>query len=43
MLTTYHNLYWLENFMKNVRESVKEGRFMEFKTDFLKRFKAGEN
>jgi queuine tRNA-ribosyltransferase len=41
MLTTYHNLYWLENFMKDIRKSIKECRFMEFKKEFLSKFAGG--
>jgi len=34
-LRTIHNLYFMERFMSNIRESIKENRFEEFKKDFL--------
>ncbi len=38
-LLTYHNIWWYNNFMKKIRESIEEGRFFEFKKEFLSRFK----
>ncbi len=38
MLVTEHNLYFLANMMKEVRESIKLGTFREYKTNFLKRY-----
>ncbi|MCD6232137.1 tRNA guanosine(34) transglycosylase Tgt [Candidatus Aerophobetes bacterium] len=37
-LTTYHNLYFLANLMRKVRKSIKEGKFEEFKKDFLEKY-----
>jgi queuine tRNA-ribosyltransferase len=34
-LTTYHNLYFLIKMMKDAREAIKDGRFKEFKDEFL--------
>ena len=38
VLMSYHNLFWLESFMKRLRDSVKKKRFLEFKKEFLTRF-----
>ncbi|OQY36419.1 MAG: hypothetical protein B6229_10110 [Spirochaetaceae bacterium 4572_7] len=39
MLVTEHNLYFLATMMKEVRVAIKNGTFMKYKTDFLKRYK----
>ena len=39
MLLTQHNLYWILNFMKEIRKSIKGGNFSKFKKDFLKNYK----
>ncbi|MBD3361576.1 tRNA guanosine(34) transglycosylase Tgt [Candidatus Woesearchaeota archaeon] len=36
ILKTLHNVHWIQNFMKAIRESIKEGKFEEFKHNFLK-------
>lgn len=41
MLASYHNLYFLNNMMKEVRLAIQEDRFASYKDAFLKRFKAG--
>jgi len=33
-LTTIHNLYYFVNFMKDIRESIRAGRFLEFRKEF---------
>ena len=33
-LITMHNLYFLINLMKNIRESIREERFLEFREEF---------
>lgn len=38
-LTTYHNLYFLTNFMAMVRQAIEEKRFAEFYRGFWARFK----
>ncbi len=38
-LATIHNLYFIVNLMKNTREAIFEGRFTEFKKEFLGKFK----
>ncbi len=36
MLLTYHNIYYLENLMKNIRISIEEDRFSEFRNQFYR-------
>ena len=42
MLASYHNLYFLNNLMKEIRLSIEEDRFCSFKKDYLFRFGKGE-
>ena len=35
-LATFHNLYYLMNLMKQTREAIKKGRFLEFKNKVKK-------
>lgn len=37
-LTTYHNLYFLADLMKKIKQSIKEDRFEEFKKSFLEKY-----
>lgn len=37
-LATIHNLKFMSEFMTNIRESIEEGRFKEYKKDFLKKY-----
>ena len=39
-LTTYHNLYFYHNLMKNIRESLREGRFLTFKSSFIREYES---
>ncbi|MGI5071191.1 tRNA guanosine(34) transglycosylase Tgt [Treponema pectinovorum] len=41
MLASYHNLYFLHNMMKEIRTSIEENRFEQYRIDFLQRYKAG--
>ncbi len=41
MLASYHNLYFLNNMMKEIRVAINEDRFEQYRTDFLKRYEAG--
>ena len=42
-LATIHNLYFIVNLVKNIREAILAGEFKEFKTKFLGGYrKAGE-
>jgi queuine tRNA-ribosyltransferase len=38
-LLTYHNIWWYKNFMDKIREAIRENRFLDFKREFLSRFK----
>jgi queuine tRNA-ribosyltransferase len=40
-IATYHNLSFYCNLMSNIRKAIREGSFMEFKTEFEARY-AGE-
>ena len=35
ILLSYHNVHFLINLMKNIRESIKEDRFLEYKKSFF--------
>lgn len=37
-LATYHNLHFLINMMKEVREAIREGRFAEYREEFINRY-----
>ena len=37
-LVTYHNLYFLKNLMKQVRDAIKEDRLLEFKVEFFQKY-----
>ncbi len=37
-LTTYHNLYFLLNLMKQVREAIKEDRLLDFREAFFEQY-----
>lgn len=39
-LMTIHNLHFLLNLMRKIREHISKGTFKKFKKDFLKRFKS---
>ncbi len=39
MLLTEHNLFWILNFMEEIRKSIKNDTFMSFKKSFLKQYK----
>ncbi|MGP1587788.1 MAG: tRNA guanosine(34) transglycosylase Tgt [Treponemataceae bacterium] len=38
ILASYHNLYFLNNMIKESRSAINEGRFAEYKKIFLKRY-----
>ena len=42
MLASYHNLYFLNNLVKEARDAINNDRFEEYKKFFLTRFKAVE-
>ncbi len=37
-LTTYHNLYFYHNLMKGIRQSIRDGQFLEFREEFLRKY-----
>ncbi|MDL2229992.1 tRNA guanosine(34) transglycosylase Tgt, partial [Treponema sp. OttesenSCG-928-L16] len=39
MLATYHNLYFLQDFIRDIRLAINENRFGEFKKNFLEKYK----
>ena len=41
-LATYHNLHFLIKLMNDSREAIKEGRFKEFKDEFIKNYTQGK-
>jgi queuine tRNA-ribosyltransferase len=41
-LNTLHNLHFYMNFMKEIRQSIAQGRFEEFYQTFMSRWKGGE-
>lgn len=43
MIATLHNLYFLKRLTDDAAKAIDEGRFTEFKADFLGRFKQSES
>ena len=41
-LATYHNFHFLIKLMNDSREAIKEGRFKEFKDEFIKNYTQGK-
>ncbi len=41
-LLTQHNLWFYQDLMRGIRESIEQGRFQEFKSEFIKNY-TGEN
>ena len=37
-LATYHNLFFIQNLIKNVKKAIKEENFEEFKKEFVKNY-----
>jgi queuine tRNA-ribosyltransferase len=42
MLASYHNLYFLQTMMLEIRAAIDENKFKEYKARFLHRFNAGK-
>ena len=42
-LLSIHNIHFLENLMKNIRKSIKEDRFLEFKKEFYEKYGLNNN
>jgi len=38
-LLTYHNVFWYNNLMRRIRKSIEEDRFLEFKSEFMEKYK----
>ncbi|MDR2951911.1 MAG: tRNA guanosine(34) transglycosylase Tgt [Treponema sp.] len=43
MLASYHNLYFLNELAASSRQAIEEGKFLEFKKDFLSYYEEGSN
>ncbi|WP_408954831.1 tRNA guanosine(34) transglycosylase Tgt [Natroniella sp. ANB-PHB2] len=37
-LTTYHNLYFLTNLMDNIRESIRNDEFLDYRAEFYQKY-----
>ena len=42
-LATYHNIWFLINLMKEARKAIEEGKFKEFKEEFIRNYTQGKN
>ncbi|MCI5524236.1 MAG: tRNA guanosine(34) transglycosylase Tgt [Spirochaetia bacterium] len=42
MLASYHNLYFLHNMIKEIREAINNDRFEEYRKNFLENFHSNE-
>ena len=42
MLASYHNLYFLNNMIKEVREAIEQDKFVEYNKNFLNRYFANK-
>ena len=42
MLASYHNLYFLQNMIREIRQAINEDRFEEYRRIFLEDFHSGE-
>ena len=40
-LNTYHNLYFMQNFIRQLRESILQNKFTEFKNNYINNFNLG--
>ncbi|MFA6281626.1 MAG: tRNA guanosine(34) transglycosylase Tgt [Candidatus Omnitrophota bacterium] len=38
-LLTHHNIFWYKHFMDAIKKAIEEDRFVQFKKEFLSRFK----
>lgn len=41
ILASYHNLYFLHNMIKEIREAINRDRFESYRKDFLEKFRQG--
>ncbi|MBD3263601.1 MAG: tRNA guanosine(34) transglycosylase Tgt [Candidatus Omnitrophica bacterium] len=42
-LLTYHNIFWYNNFLSRIRESISQGNFKEFKENFYSVYRENDN
>ncbi|MCL2810048.1 MAG: tRNA guanosine(34) transglycosylase Tgt [Treponema sp.] len=42
MLASFHNLYFINNLVTKARNAIEQGRFLEYKKDFLSRYSNGD-
>ncbi len=42
MLATHHNLFFLQNFMEEIRREIRRGEFAAFRAEFLEKYPASE-
>ena len=42
MLASYHNLYFLNNMMNEIRDAISNGKFYEYRENFLKKWNSKE-
>lgn len=42
MLTTHHNLYFIKELIRGIREAILDNNFLTYKTNFLKKYKTGK-
>lgn len=42
-LTSYHNLYFLVHLMKDARIAIREGRFQQFKAEFIEKYNTNQH
>ena len=42
-LLTQHNLWFYQDLMRGIRESIEQGRFQDFKNDFIKQYTTKQN
>jgi queuine tRNA-ribosyltransferase len=40
-LLSQHNLWFYQDLMRGIRESIENGRFQQFKEDFIKEYTKG--
>lgn len=38
-MTSYHNIYYMKKLMEKIRDSIIDGTFVEFRDDFLRKYK----
>jgi len=43
MLASYHNLYFINELVTNSRNAIKEGRFLQYKKEFLSAYREEGN